>query len=89
MNHVTFEHIRGPANIFAYHISKLRSIVPYNVLDPEEGRKNSDISFLMTYLPFQTNKKVETSMNQIQHIDIKFSHDEIRGLNKKNPIILR
>ena len=39
MSHVTFEHIKGTANILADHISRLRSMGLYNVSDPDEGKK--------------------------------------------------
>ena len=57
MSHITFELIEGKGNILVDHISRLRFMGLYDMLNPEERGKDFEHSMLMNYPPLQLNKK--------------------------------
>ena len=66
MFHIKFEHMKGTENILADHISQLRSMGLYKVLDSKEGGKEFGHFMFNEYPPISAElERLNTSVNQI------------------------
>ena len=86
MRHVTFDNIKGTTNILVDHISRLRSMDLYDMLNAEErGKQFEDIMFDELFPITIEQEGATVSVNQIQHVFVNLDDDEIKGLQKEIP----